>query len=132
MSRQKSIFCSHLLTLSQSIIFGDSKCLLWQQGARDVKEKGQSGQGLHQTWILGGLQVDLPTFYSLMSQGKSEEIASTDKSFTAKCTKLQTVETSPQFNTFFQTTYSNKSSKTTHSDLTLYQLSSVSFLSKNC
>lgn len=47
-SRQKSIFCSHLLTLSKSIIFSDSKCLLWQQGARAVNEKGQSRQ---KVWI---------------------------------------------------------------------------------
>lgn len=40
-----------VLTLSKSIIFGDSKCLLWQQGARAVKEIGQSRQRLDQTLI---------------------------------------------------------------------------------
>lgn len=75
-SRQKSIFRSHLLNLSESIIFGDSKCLLWQRGARAVKEKGQSRQGLDQILILDGLHVDLSTFYSPMSMGKSEDTAS--------------------------------------------------------
>ena len=52
MSRQKSIFCSHPLTLSESLILSDSKCLLGQQGARAVKEKGQSRQRFDQTLIL--------------------------------------------------------------------------------
>lgn len=41
-SRQKSILRSHPLALSMSLILGDSKCFLWQQGARAVKEKGRS------------------------------------------------------------------------------------------
>lgn len=68
-SRQKSIFCFHLLTLSKSIIFGQSKCLLWQQGAWVSKEKSQINHGLDQK----GSYVDLPKCYSPLSVRKFEE-----------------------------------------------------------
>lgn len=68
-SRQKSIFCFHLLTLSKSIIFGQSKCLLWQQGAWVSKEKGQESQRL----VRKGLYVDLRKCYTSLSVRKFEK-----------------------------------------------------------
>lgn len=93
-SRQKSIFCSHLLNLS--IIFGDSKCLLWWQGARAVKERGQSRQGLDKILIMEGLYVDLSTFYSPVSMGKSEDTARTEFYSRPHRTTTQTLDSCKQ------------------------------------
>lgn len=82
MSRQKSIFCSHPLTLSESLILSDSKCLRRQQGARAVKEKGQSRQRFDQTLIL---KVYMWTFqhfphqYQEKKRKKMEEAAGTGR-----------------------------------------------------
>lgn len=72
-SRQKSIFCSHPLALSQSIILGDSECHLWQRGASAAKAgKDWSRVGFFFCFFLS-LHFHFSTFCSPVGIRKSEE-----------------------------------------------------------